>query len=369
MDLPETIRLLGDLLGQVLTTQESPRLFEAEERIRAWAKLRRSSQREEVEDGARALQSEIARLDVDTARAITSAFAIYFDLVNAAEDNARIQSLRAEAFEKSPGPVHDSIGDAVRLLKEAGMSPEQMAELISRLQVEIVLTAHPTEARRRTLLSKIERIAIALREMHTKHLLPDELDALQQSILNEITTLWLTERARTRRPAVTDEVRTTLYFVGQVFWTALPRINELLQAALDEHYPGLQASGGWLRLASWIGGDRDGNPFVTAEVTAETLRLHRGLAVETHRQNLQDLARRLSVSSRRFPVPAELHAWLEQRRVLPPHIVQIQQRYPFEPYRVILALLAADLAEASQDDMTGRLLSNAPHSARIKMKS
>jgi phosphoenolpyruvate carboxylase len=368
MDLPETIRLLGDLLGQVLTAQESPRLFKAEERIRAWAKMRRSVHREEVEEGARALQSEIARLNVDTARAITSAFAVYFDLVNAAEDNARIQALRAEAFEKSPEPVHDSIGDSVRQLRDAGMSPDQMAELVSRLQVEIVLTAHPTEARRRTLLSKIERIAVALRDMHTKHLLPDELDALQQSILNEITTLWLTERARTRRPAVTDEVRTTLFFIGQVFWTALPRINGLLQAALDEHYPGLQARTGWLRLASWIGGDRDGNPFVTAEVTAETLRLHRGLAIETHRQNLQDLARRLSVSSRRFPVPAKLRTWLEQRRILPPHIVQIQQRYPFEPYRVILALLAADLAEASQDDMTGRLLSNAPHSARIKME-
>ncbi len=368
MELAETIRLLGYLLGQVLISQESPRLYEAEERIRAAAKLRRSLNPAEVREGTRAMQLEIADLDVPTARGIAGAFAVYFDLVNAAEDNARIDALRQEAFEKAPAPIHDSIREAVRELKAAGMRYEQMAELIANLQVEIVLTAHPTEARRRTVLSKIERIAAALRRINAGPLLPEEVERLQREIREEITTLWLTERGRTSRPAVTDEVRTTLYFVGQVFWTALPLIHEHLQAALDESFPGLGLRRAWLRLASWIGGDRDGNPYVTAEVTAETLRLHRGLAVETHRQNLQDLARRLSVSSRRVPLPEELVSWLEQRRSLPPHIAQIRQRYPFEPYRVILSLLAADLAEASQDDMTARLLSDAPHSARIRVE-
>jgi phosphoenolpyruvate carboxylase len=138
-----------------------------------------------------------------------------------------------------------------------------------------------------------------------------------------------------------------------------------LDAALREHYPALRAPHGWLTLASWIGGDRDGNPAVTAAVTAETLRLHRGLAVERHRRSLQELARRLSVSGRRCPPPPSLEAWLQARRPLPAHVAYLEQRYAQEPYRLALSLLAADLDAASQDDMTARLLEDTPHRARL----
>jgi phosphoenolpyruvate carboxylase len=368
MDISDAIHLLGDLLGQVLVEQDSPQLFDVEERIRDAAKKRRSANPEEAGQGERDLNAEVNGLDVDTARVIASAFALYFDLVNTAEDNNRLLALRQEELGNHPRPVHDSIADAVETLKARGMTHDQMADLVERLQVELVLTAHPTEARRRTLLSKIQRIADILKEMSLRTLLPGEQAEVIEQLYTEITTLWLTERARTGRPAVTDEVRTTLYYVGEVFWTALPTIHRSLQSALDRYYPGVHVSRPFLRLASWIGGDRDGNPFVTAEVTAESLRLHRGLAVETHRQTMQDLSRRLSLSSRHHPLTAELQSWLASRPILPAHIARIQQRYPFEPYRIILALLANDLAEASQDDMTARLLSNAPHTARIKVE-
>ncbi|MBI3359809.1 MAG: phosphoenolpyruvate carboxylase, partial [Chloroflexi bacterium] len=136
--------------------------------------------------------------------------------------------------------------------------------------------------------------------------------------------------------------------------------------ALRAHYPGSIAPPRWLTLASWIGGDRDGNPNVTSAVTAETLRLHRGLAVERHRRALQDLARRLSLSARRMSPPPELQNWLESRRPLPPHVAFLETRYAAEPYRLALSLLAADLEAASKDDMTARLLDNSPHSARVK---
>ena len=122
--------------------------------------------------------------------------------------------------------------------------------------------------------------------------------------------LWLTERARTITPAVADEVRTGLYFVNEVFWNALPVIYDDLEKALRTHYPGLTVKHTWLRLASWIGGDRDGNPNVTSEVTAETLHLHRGLAIENHRRTLQELSRRLSVSSLRYPPVGSIAAGL-----------------------------------------------------------
>jgi phosphoenolpyruvate carboxylase len=370
VDLSAAIHLLGQTLGEVLRAQESPALFDTEERIRALAKARRSgdSDRRSGDDqgAAAALAAEVAALGTDAARATASAFAVYFDLVNLAEEAHRIQALRDRERARAPAPIPESIGDAVAQLAAQGMPPDGMAALLRALRIELVLTAHPTEAKRRTVLSKLQRIGEALRRLEAPDLLPRERQTSIGAIRAEVVALWLTERARTTRPAVTDEVRTGLYFVDGVFWEALPRVAGDLDAALRAHYPGLAAPAGWLGLASWVGGDRDGNPSVVAAVTAEALRLHRGLAVEHHRRSLQDLARRLSASARRCPLPAALGTWLDARRPLPPHVAFLEQRYAGEPYRLILALLAADLEEASRDDMTARLLDDAPHRARVE---
>jgi phosphoenolpyruvate carboxylase len=365
MDISDTIHLLGDLLGQVLIDQESRQLYELEERIRQAAKDRRQPDPVQAAKGLQALQAEVETLDSEQASIIARAFVLYFDLVNTAEDLSRIAAVRQEALAKSPAPVHDSIEEAVAQLKAGGVTPQQMAGLLASLQVELVLTAHPTESRRRTILSKIQRITEALRSLDLPDRLPDEVERACAHLRDEITSLWLTDRTRTLQPTPTDEVKTTLYFVGQVFWNALPEIYRLLDRALEKYYPDLAVERPWFRLASWIGGDRDGNPNVTAEVTAETLHLHRGLAVENHRLSMQDLSRRLSLSTRQATLPAGLQSWLEQHKPYPPHAALIQQRYPLEPYRLILALLADELAQASHDDMKSRLLSEAPHTARI----
>ena len=369
MNISELVHLLGDILGQVLVEQESRELYAIEERIRAHGKARRSEDAYASAQGARDLANDIAALDLDTARGIASAFALYFDLVNAAEDAHRLNRLRMEELRKAPEPVHDSIEEALVLLKKRGVSSDQMAALLDSLRVELVLTAHPTEARRRTVLSKIHRIADSLRLLSQGSLLPREVNEHHQLLRNEIATLWLTDRARTTQPAVTDEVRTALFFVGDIFWQALPRVYDTLQAALDKHYPQVSMSPTWLRLASWMGGDRDGNPNVTHAVTAETLHLHRGLAIENHRRTLQDLGRRFSLNAERVPLPPALQVWLNNREPLPAHVVRIQERYPSELYRQILALLVADLSEASADDMKTRLLSTQPHAARIRIEN
>jgi phosphoenolpyruvate carboxylase len=361
VDLSSTIHLLGETLGETLRTRESVAFFETEERIRALAKARRLDDKAAAER----LAAEVSALSDDTARATASAFAVYFDLVNLAEEVHRIEALRERERALHPRPIGESIRAAVAELAARGTTPERMAGLLGSLRVELVLTAHPTEAKRRTVLSKLQRIAEVLRRLADPGLLPRERERLVAALGAEVTTLWLTDRARTARPAVTDEVRTGLYFVDAVFWDTLPRIADDLDAALREHYPALAARPGWLTLASWIGGDRDGNPAVTAAVTAETLRLHRGLAVERHRRSLQDLARRLSVSGRRCPPPPALAAWLQARRPLPPHVAYLEQRYAGEPYRLAFALLAADLEAASQDDMTARLLEDTPHRGRL----
>jgi len=365
VELSNAIHLLGDILGQVISEQESPAIFELEERIRSNAKARRAGE----PDGGQSLAAEVASLDPDAARAVAGAFSLYFDLVNQAEEYYRVNVLRLHEREHYPEPVHESIAEAISLLAENGLSADQMEALLRNLNIELVLTAHPTEAKRRTILSKMRRISDILREMSNPELLPGELESFKTSLYAEITSFWLTERSRTERPAVTDEVRTGLYFVDEVFWDVLVRIYTDLDRALAAYYPGLSSvDHPWLRLASWIGGDRDGNPNVTTPVTAETLRLHRGLAVEKHRRSLGDLARRLSVSARRVPPPPELQAWFESRRPLPSHVTYLEQRYANEPYRLALSLLADDLAEASKDDMTARLLSRAPHTARAQLE-
>ncbi len=361
MELSATIHLLGELLGDVIAEQESRAHLEAEERIRALAKARRAGD----PDAADKLAAEAAALSPDFAYAIAAAFTLYFDLVNLAEEINRVRALRERERERGNAPTAESIADAVATLKARGVSHDQLAAVLRNLRVELVLTAHPTEAKRRTILTRLERISRALRALDDSDLLPREHDTTLESLRAEITALWLTDRARTARPAVTDEVRTGLYFVDSIFWEVLPRICDDLEAALAEHYPGLEPPPGWLGLASWIGGDRDGNPNVTAEVTAETLRLHRGLAVERHRRSLHDLARRLSLSARRVPLPPELLARIEARRPFPPHIAFLEKRYAAEPYRLLLSLLAADLEDASKDDMVTRLLSSAPHVTRL----
>ncbi len=364
MDLSTTIHLLGDILGQVISEQESPEIFALEERIRNFAKARRAGD----EKAGEALALEVQTLSTDEGRAVAAAFSLYFDLVNLAEEHFRVSTLRMHEREKFPDPIHDSVGSAVVYLKERGVSQEQMSALLGRLSIELVLTAHPTEAKRRTILSKLRRIADILSELDHPDLLPGEIKGYTADLHAEMTSFWLTDRSRTARPAVTDEVRTGLYFVDEIFWEVLPRIYADLDEALRQNYPGLATEHTWLRIASWIGGDRDGNPNVTAEVTAETLRLHRGLAVEKHRRAFQELARRLSISINRLPPPDGLHNWFESRRPLPPHVAYLDERYSNEPYRLVLSLLAEDLAEASRDDMKARLLSRQPHSPRANLE-
>ncbi len=362
MELSAAIHILGDILGEVISELESQELFAVEERIRIAAKDRRAGSAE----AAKQLEAEVEALDIDQARGVSAAFTTYFELVNLAEEHHRVAQLRERIL--SPKPLGESVVEAIALLRKAGINSEQMQSLLNELSIELVLTAHPTEARRRTVLSKLQRLTRLLNELSKERISEHEQREIRSSIHAEVASLWLTDSHRTERPAVTDEVRTGLQFVESVFWDTLPEIYDDLTDALAAYYPEVASPSNWLHLASWMGGDRDGNPNVDHKVTAETLRLHRGLAVEGHRRTLQDLARRLSMSSHRLPPPPELTAWIESRRPLPPHVAYIEERYATEPYRLVLSLLAADLADASSDDMTARLLERKPHQARMKLQ-
>ncbi len=363
MDLASLVHWLGEILGQVICEQESRALFEAEEHIRALAKARRAGD----PNSALELADRVAALTTDDARAIASAFTLYFDLANQAEEAQRVHTLRARERALYPAPIGESIADALATLQAHHVTAAQLASVLGNLNIELVLTAHPTEAKRRTVLTKLKRISDLVRVLYNSDPLPHERDEYNAALATQITELWLTRRARTTRPTVTDEVRTGLYFVGNIFWDALPQLYADLDAALAYYYPGIATPSHWLTIGSWMGGDRDGNPNVTTEVTAETLRLRRGLAVEKHRAAFQDLARRLSLDAHRAPPSPALQTWLAARRPLPAHVAFLETRYANEPYRLALSLLASDLEDASRVDMTGRLLEDSPFTARLQI--
>src|SRR5262245_47568403 len=172
MELSQIIHLLGDLLGRVISEIESPAIFETEERIRASAKARRSGDSVAAEN----LREEVSALTDESARVIAAAFAVYFDLVNLAEENQRVHMLRQREDESYPKPIGESVGEAISVLKERGITSEQISGLLAELSIELVLTAHPTEARRRTVLSKTERISSLLSSINHQDLTSRERD-------------------------------------------------------------------------------------------------------------------------------------------------------------------------------------------------
>lgn len=351
--LSRDIHLLGDMLGDTLRTLEGAALFAAEERVRALAKARRGGE----SGAARELAEEIAQQDASTLELIALAFTAYFDLVNLAEEQHRVRVLRARERSQPENAREESIARAFQEFRAGNMSSERVAELLKRLRVELVFTAHPTEAKRRTILSKLERMAAYLYELDRPDLVPHERRDYENKLRAEIHALWLTDRSRSTRPEVADEVRTGLFFFESTLWQIVPRLYDDLRTALGSTYPEIQIPGRFLSFGSWIGGDRDGNPFVTAGVTAEALRLNRGLAVENYRAAVRALERDLTVSDHRVRVSDALRASLRHDLDHPhPHLEFLNARYPMEVYRLKLESIAHALDETTRDRVTGRLL-------------
>jgi phosphoenolpyruvate carboxylase len=361
MNLSQTVRLLGNILGQVLVEQESKEIFEIEEEIRDLSKKRRAGNPRATTQ----LTKTVEALTAEQARAVASAFALYFDLVNLAEENDRVVNVNANRMARESS--HDSIKTVIEGFKTHDVPADKIQAMLDSLDIELVLTAHPTQAKRRSLMSKLVRISKLLKDLTGEGRLQSQEDDIVDELYAEISTYWLTERERTAQPQVTDEVRTGLYFVDEVFWELLPLIYQELEEVLAENYPEVTAPEKWLGLASWIGGDRDGNPNVTYQITAETLRLHRGLAIEKHRKSFQELARKLTFSERLFPPPNTLTKWFQGRKPYPDHVAFLASRYQNEPFRLALSLLASDLQFASQEDMTSHLLADHPHQARAQL--
>lgn len=356
--LSADIHLLGDLLGKVIRRQAGVDVYDLEERFRALSKVRRGDKDSASEVTAK-ITELVDGLSPGDLQAVARAFTVYFQLINVAEDQHRARVLRGRIRAESPQPIDGSIKAAVGELWRAGVDEFEMQQIVGRLQIEPVFTAHPTEAKRRTLISKLRHIGQCLNQLDGENLLPAEETRVRQELLAEITILWLTAQSRVAKPLVTDEVKTGLHYFEATLWDAVPRVYRAMEEALAEFYPTVVVPRRFLTFGSWIGGDRDGNPHVTAFVTAETFRLHRGLALSQHADTARSLNRSLSLSEQLHSPHPEMMAMLEEEATdFSRHVQFLAEQYPQEPYRLLAAVLKADLDDTNRDPVKSRLLEN-----------
>jgi phosphoenolpyruvate carboxylase len=260
--LSDDVFLLGDLLGEVIRSQAGQASFELEEEVRALGKTFRTG------SGAAGdqLAALVAGASVDEARVLIRAFTNYFQLVNLAEDNERVRRIRRREAETDPAPRRGSLHEAVRILADHGLTAADMQGLLDRAEVRLVLTAHPTEARRRTIIAKLARIFAVIRDLDERRLLPRDVARARRQLAATIAEVWSSNEIRAVTPTVIDEVRAGLVYFGSTLLQVVPVIYRELEEALAETYPEAALTvPTFLTFGSWIGGDRDGNPNVTPE--------------------------------------------------------------------------------------------------------
>lgn len=341
--LREDVRFLGDLLGEILREQAGEGLFQAEEALRQGFKaLRACEGGPELRERLLAL---VAGLDTAEAAQVARAFTLYFQLVNLAEQHHRVRRVRDYAREDDDRPAAGSLDDVLGRLAASGVSAQAVRALLARFWIAPVFTAHPTEVLRRTVLEKHQRLARALDDRDDPRLGAADRARLQAAIAAEIESLWQTDEVHHRAPTVLDEARHGLYFLDSTLFDAVPDLYQDLEAALARHWPGedLHAPS-FLRFGAWMGGDRDGNPNVTAETTYQALLLARRLFLRRHVARAEAISTALSQSVNWTKVSTALQKSLEaEAKAFSQVAAEFQERNPFEPYRQKLAYMHARL--------------------------
>ncbi|MDP9363516.1 MAG: phosphoenolpyruvate carboxylase, partial [Chloroflexota bacterium] len=335
--LSDDVYLLGDLLGETLQALAGPAAFELEEETRALAKRFRAGDRASGER----LAELVAAVSVDEAQVLTRTFTSYFQLINLSEDNERVRRIRRREAQSPDAPRRGSLREAVALLKEGGLDAEGVRELLARAEVRLVLTAHPTEARRRTVIAKLARVFAVIRELDERRTLPADLLRARQRLGATVAELWASDEIRAVTPTVLDEVRANLVYVSSTLVEVVPRLYRDLEDALAEHFPGERLPvPPLLAFGSWVGGDRDGNPFVTPAVTEETLGVMRDAALAVLEGRLGELAGRLSLSTRVVgPAPLLDPLLAENAARFPELAADLARRNAGEPYRRAVTLM------------------------------
>ena len=348
--LRRDVRSLGMLLGEVLREQAGDDLFEHVEALRQGTIRRRDAEahgRDEdaAHHGAAALEL-VHSIPAERAILLTRAFAFYFELINLAETNHRKRRRVALRLSGQASRQRGSLEGTLGEMRRVGIGASEALEWLRRVLVVPVFTAHPTEAARRTVMFKRRRIGEFLEALDRIPVPEQDLGILEQLVLAEITGLWQTDEVRSRRPTVYDEIKMGLDYYDVSIFETLPglyrEISQALRAAYDldiePHELPLV-----LRFGSWIGGDRDGNPFVTPEVTRDAIQLARGHLLLHYQRRLDVIIDLLTTSAQQRPVSDELLARLNAyvAQVHTPEAQVFGEQYEFEYYRRFAICLKA----------------------------
>ncbi len=359
--LAAEVRLLGALLGQVIAEQQGDEAFDLVERIRRHSIAYR---REDDQLAGKLAAEELDALDTTQAGIVVHAFSLYFQLANLAEERNRVRQIRRRE-RRTRGSLDDSTGSAMRTLRTAGLSETAILELVGRLAVTPVLTAHPTEARRRTMLLALRRCYHLLEQLDDARLSPLEDREIRRRLREEISLLWRTAAVRSTALSPLDEVRTVMTYFDESLFRVVPRVYRSMDAALDRigghaaaQAPVSRASAAdagrsgarcplvpaFLRWGSWVGADRDGNPAVTAVTTGEAARIASDHVLRGYEAVATRLAGAISASVPADRVPSRVAAGLRRDHDdLPDLTREIGERFPDEPYRRRLLAIAERL--------------------------
>lgn len=332
----DDLRLLDDVLGEAIRATEGDKARALVTRVRELAEGGLGK-----DDRARELDGLLAGASVGELELVTRAITRLLQLVNLAEDSDRVRTVRREERAAAPEPRSGSLAEAVRAIGEQGVSGSALEELLARCDVRLVLTAHPTEARRRTTVDKLARSFAVLRELDLCEPLPGELAAARRRLVEIVEELWLTDDVRSGAPSVLDEVRTGIVTFASVLAEVVPRLlRELDEATSSSGSRGEKRVSPIVAFGTWMGGDRDGNPHVTPEVTRNALELMRARCLDLLSDRVVRLGAELSVSGRLHGEPDGLRPLLDAgSQRFPERAAELEDVHRNEPYRRALGLM------------------------------
>ena len=326
-ELREDIRRLGDELGRTLVRQVGQDLLDQVEEVRSLSRRADEGDASAADD----LHTMLADVDAVNAIQLARAFTTYFHLATITEQTHRVSMILSRPEESDRGWLPITID---RLL-EAGVATEDVAAALRRLEVRPVVTAHPTEASRRSVLSKLADIGELAMHRRDPRLTEADRQRIDRRSAELIDLLWVTDELRVSAPRPTDEAQATLYYVESVLYDVLPELVDDLRAELARLEVTLPPDAHPIRFGTWVGGDRDGNPFVTPEVTREVLAWMHDRGLLLIERALAGLVTELSPSSRIVGVDERLAASLDRDRELLPEVWErLAHLNREEPYRL-----------------------------------
>ncbi len=348
--LRNSIRLLGNLLGETIIEQEGRAIFELEEEIRQFAKAWRS--------GDRATPAKIESLlpelidNPERTQAVLKAFTTYFQLVNLAEEQERVRVLRdRQRAQTAETPMRESIAQAVQRLREEGLTADDVRATLRDLLIMPVLTAHPTESKRRTIQNKLRSIGHEIDELERGDLPPARRAKLMEQLREDIVVLWQSDETRDRRPTVMDEVRNGMYYFESPLLQLVSEIYRETERALHETYGEEFELPPFLLYGSWIGGDRDGNPNVSIEISEQAIRVQKETVLRYYSRVLDELDNHLTSATTRVGFSEALLNSIQTDLLLIPEEEQKQlDWFRLEPYRQKVILMYRRLQASLEEN-------------------